>query len=182
VDEERSGYAIPPDREAVQAALQPKKRPPNPALILVIFCVIGGLGFFILPKLGRMQQVFDKEPPTTIIDPIYGETRKHKSSIRLLVDLPPSRTGQKRSELNGELIFTFAADHDDFTAAEEAIEVNWDTGARAARDLIAKHSRLEHIRDQAKIFFELRAALDRSFFPDGRGRIAQLEWLELNLH
>ncbi len=182
VDIENRGIAIPPTREAVQAAMQSKKRGPSPVLTLLVFCAIGGLGFFVLPKIGQVQERLEEAPaPVTIIDPIYGETRKHKSSIRLLVSLPPSAEGRGRSELAGDLIFTFAADHEDFAKAEAAISANWDAGASAMRDLVGQFSRREHLRDRAKIFDEMRAALTAKFFPMGSGRIAQLEWLELNL-
>ncbi|MHC5063899.1 MAG: hypothetical protein ACYTG5_07980 [Planctomycetota bacterium] len=181
-DVEDRGVAIPPTREAVQAAMRTKKRPPSPGITLLVFCAIGALGFFVLPRLGKVQEKIQQAaPPVIIIDPVYGETRKHASSIRLLVSLPPSSEGQARSELAGDLIFTFAADHEDFDKAEEAIRTNWDAGAAAMRDIVSQYSRREHLRDRVKIFTEMRAALDERFFPQGSGRIAQLEWLELNL-
>ena len=181
-DEEQQGYAIPPDRAAVETAMASPRHRPSRALNIFILFLIGGLGIFLLPKLGNGLGEAKKPPPVRTIDPVYGEAQVYPHTIRLLVDLPAQREGARRVELSGDLTFSYAADYDDFDAADAAIEAHWEKASRLMMSTVAKHTRGEHIRDRVEIFDQMRAALNDTLFPEGEGRVVQLEWQELRLH
>lgn len=179
----RQGYAIPPDRASVEAAMASPKGRPNRALGVFLLFLIGGLGIFFLPRLSKGLDSVKKPPVIRTIDPIYGEAHIYPDSFRLLVDLPAKKAGGRAIELEGELVFSYAADYDDFDAADAAIEAHWDEAAKLMLRMVAKHTRLEHIRDRVEIFDGMRFELNATLFPDGAGRVVQLDWQgKLSLH
>lgn len=181
-DEEQQGYAIPPNRAAVAAAMESPTRRPNRAFNVLILFVVGGLGIYFLPMLGSGLGKIDKPPVVKTIDPVYGEAHVYPDSIRLLVDLRAKREGARQVELKGNLVFSYAADYDDFDAADAAIDAHWEAASRLMVSMVSRHTRLEHIRDRVEIFDRMRAALTEALFPEGEGRVVQLEWQELRLN
>jgi len=176
------GYAIPPNREAVAAALKSPKHRPSRALKVFILFLVGGLGIYLLPKIDKLVGESRKPPIMSTMDPVYGEARKYPNTFQLLVDLPASHEGGHQVELGGDLVFSYAADYDDFDAADASIDAHWDQAARLMLRMVAEHTRREHIRDRVQIFDKLRSALTGALFPGHEGRVVQLEWQELRLH
>jgi hypothetical protein len=179
----RQGYAIPPNRAAVAAAMTTTKRRPKGAMTMVCLFILGGLGVFFLPMLSKGLSSPKQKPVISKIDPVYGEARVHADTFRLLIDLPSTREGGRSIELAGDLTFSYAADYDDWDAADAAIRAHWEQAATKMVSMVAAHTRLEHIRNRAEIFDNMREALDGIFFPKGSGKVIELDWAgKLSLH